>query len=160
NPAGIGDINSGGANPIPGHERADGGDDESLTFGNNSHPGPSHKFPPSREDSKNKSKAGQNGSTTVPQEPTKNVNSTEVTTSVADPVFSYPDPADPSKRTNTRKVTGRNTPSAVDAVFNFRNFWDGRAQNVCNGANPFGARDNSSHLLVVDGSGKLAPAHV
>jgi len=92
--------------------------------------------------------------------PNANLTSTEITTSVPDPVFSYGDPADPSKRINTRKVTGRNTPSAVDAVFNFRNFWDGRAQNVCNGANPFGARDNSSHLLVVDGTGKLAPAHV
>src|ERR1051326_1042217 len=160
NPAGIGDINTGGAIPIPGHERAHGGDDESLTFGNNDHPGPNHKFPPSRQDLKNKGKGNQNGSTGVAPEPTKNVNSTELTTTVADPVFSYPDPSDPSKRINTRKVTGRNTPSAVDAVFNFRNFWDGRAQNVCNGANPFGARDKASHLLVVDGDGKLGPAHV
>jgi cytochrome c peroxidase len=87
-------------------------------------------------------------------------NSVETGTSVADPVFSVPDPNDPSKRINTRKVTGRNTPSAVDAVFNFRNFWDGRAQNECNGANPFGARDGATHLLVVDGDGKLGPAHV
>src|SRR6185437_10677138 len=87
-------------------------------------------------------------------------NSVETDTSIPDPVFSFLDPNDAGKRINTRKVTGRNTPSAVDAVFNFRNFWDGRAQNVCNGANPFGARDNSSHLLVVDGDGKLAPAHV
>ena len=87
-------------------------------------------------------------------------NSVEMNTSIADPVFSYPDPDDSTKRINTRKTTGRNTPSAVDAVFNFRNFWDGRAQNVCNGANPFGARDNSSHLLVVDGDGNLGPAHV
>ncbi len=87
-------------------------------------------------------------------------NSVETDRSVADPVFSFPDPSDPTKRINTRRVTGRNTPSAVDAVFNNRNFWDGRAQNVCNGANPFGARDNSTHLLVVDGDGKLGPAHV
>ncbi|HEY7402406.1 MAG TPA: cytochrome c peroxidase, partial [Candidatus Angelobacter sp.] len=87
-------------------------------------------------------------------------NSVETGSSVADPVFSVPDPNDPTKRINTRKVTGRNTPSAVDAVFNFRNFWDGRAQNECNGANPFGARDGSTHLLAVDGDGKLGPAHV
>ncbi|MGZ4844886.1 MAG: cytochrome-c peroxidase, partial [Candidatus Angelobacter sp.] len=80
--------------------------------------------------------------------------------SVADPVFSYPHPEDSSKRVNVRRVTGRNTPSAVNAVFNFRNFWDGRAQNVCNGANPFGARDNSLHLLVLGTDGKLGPAHV
>ena len=92
--------------------------------------------------------------------PHPNLTSVELTTSVPDPVFSYGDPANSTNRINTRKVTGRNTPSAVDAVFNFRNFWDGRAQNVCNGANPFGARDKSSHLLVVDGDGKLGPAHV
>jgi cytochrome c peroxidase len=90
----------------------------------------------------------------------QNSTSIELTVGTPDPVFSYSDPADGSKRINTRKVTGRNTPSAVNAVFNFRNFWDGRAQNVCNGANPFGARDNSTHLLVVDGEGKLGPAHV
>jgi cytochrome c peroxidase len=87
--------------------------------------------------------------------------STEITTSVADPVFSFPDPNDSTRRINTRKVTGRNTPSVVDAVFNFRNFWDGRAQNVCNGADPFGARDGQSHLMVTDESGtKLGPALV
>jgi len=89
-----------------------------------------------------------------------NLSSVEVDNTVADPVFSYPDPSDASKRINTRKTTGRNTPSAVDAVFNNRNFWDGRAQNVCNGMNPFGARDKSGQLLVVDGEGKLAVAHV
>jgi len=40
---------------------------------------------------------------------------------------------------NVRQVTGRNTPSAVDAVFNFRNFWDGRANNTFNGVDPFGS---------------------
>src|ERR1043165_8519791 len=92
NPPGIGDINSGGSNPLPGHDRADGGDDEGLTFGKDSHPGPTHKFPPSRENLKNRGKDNQRGNMTVPQEPTKNVNSTEVTTSIADAVFSYPDP--------------------------------------------------------------------
>jgi cytochrome c peroxidase len=88
-------------------------------------------------------------------------NSVEVTTSIADPVFSFPDPAKAGKRINTRKVTGRNTPSAVNAVFNFRNFWDGRAQNTCNGANPFGARDGQAHLMVTDETGEeLGPALV
>ena len=158
NPAGTGDVNSTtNGNPIPGHERASGGDDESLSYGS-SKPGPNHKFP-SKTDSNSKSKAGQSGQDTHP-DGVKNTNSVELTATVADPVFSYADPADPGRRINTRKVTGRNTPSAVDAVFNFRNFWDGRAQNVCNGANLFGARDSSTHLLVVDGDGKLGPAHV
>jgi cytochrome c peroxidase len=90
-----------------------------------------------------------------------NTRSIEMTISTPDPVFSFPDPADSSKRINTRKVTGRNTPSAVDAVFNYRNFWDGRAQNTCNGSNPFGARDKQSHLLIGDSTdGNLGPAFV
>jgi cytochrome c peroxidase len=61
--------------------------------------------------------------------------------------FSFPDPADSTKMINTRRVEPRNTPSVVNAVYNFRNFWDGRAQNVCNGANPFGDRDTTSHFF-------------
>ena len=57
------------------------------------------------------------------------VASVETGTSVPDPVFSYPDPDASGQVINTRRTTGRNTPSAVNAVFNFRNFWDeiGRA---------------------------------
>src|SRR5262249_48641381 len=84
--------------------------------------------------------------------------SVENDTTVIDPVFSVPDPADPPKRINTRRTTGRNTPSAVDAVFNYRNFWDGRAQNECNGANPFGSRDGQSHIMVTDDNGTIGPA--
>lgn len=89
------------------------------------------------------------------------VTSLEMDNSTADPVFSYPDPTDAAKVINTRKTTGRNTPSVVDAVFNYRNFWDGRAQNVCNGGNPFGSRDKQSHLLLGDNlDNKLGPAVV
>ncbi|HKR96222.1 MAG TPA: cytochrome c peroxidase [Candidatus Angelobacter sp.] len=85
--------------------------------------------------------------------------SAENDTSSPDPIFSYPDPNSPTKRINTRRVTGRNTPSVVDAVFNYRNFWDGRAQNECNGANPFGSRDGQSHLMVTDETGtSIGPA--
>jgi hypothetical protein len=42
---------------------------------------------------------------------------------------------------NTRRVTGRNAPSAINAAYSFRNFWDGRANNNFNGFNPFGDRD-------------------
>lgn len=42
---------------------------------------------------------------------------------------------------NVRQTTGRNTPSVINAVFNLRNFWDGRAQTIFNGADPFGKRD-------------------
>ncbi len=48
---------------------------------------------------------------------------------------------------NTRRVEPRNTPSVINAVFNFRNFWDGRAQNEFNGVNPFGSRDPNAKVL-------------
>jgi cytochrome c peroxidase len=41
-----------------------------------------------------------------------------------------------------RKVEPRNTPPHINAVFNHRNFWDGRASNIFNGLNPFGRRGN------------------
>jgi len=46
--------------------------------------------------------------------------------------------------TNMRRVTARNTPSNINAVFNFNNFWDGRAHFVFNGVNPFGPLDPSA----------------
>ncbi|MEH2217264.1 MAG: cytochrome c peroxidase [Nostoc sp.] len=46
----------------------------------------------------------------------------------------------------TRRVEPRNTPTIINAVFNFRNFWDGRAQNSFNGVNPFGLRDPNAKL--------------
>jgi len=49
---------------------------------------------------------------------------------------------------NLRQVTSRNAPSVINAVFNARNFWDGRARNLFNGANPFGASDTRSNALV------------
>src|SRR3954447_3300183 len=56
---------------------------------------------------------------------------------------------------NVRRSTGRNTPSAINAVFNFRNFWDGRAQNDFNGVNPFGNRDAGARVAQVNGSGGI-----
>src|SRR5262249_39793206 len=51
----------------------------------------------------------------------------------------------------TRRVTGRNTPTNINAVFNHRNFWDGRAQNEFNGNNPFGIRDPNANVLINSG---------
>ena len=48
---------------------------------------------------------------------------------------------------NVRRVEPRNTPTVINAVFNFRQFWDGRAQNDFNGVNPFGARDPSAQVV-------------
>lgn len=40
-----------------------------------------------------------------------------------------------------RNVEPRHTPTTVNAVYNFRNFWDGRANNIFNGVSVFGRRD-------------------
>jgi len=73
---------------------------------------------------------------------------TEDETSVADPVFSTADGNGGS--INVRRSTPRNAPSVINAVFNYRNFWDGRAQNIFNGVNPFGTGDPGAHLLQVN----------
>lgn len=67
--------------------------------------------------------------------------------SAVDKVEVQPDPIFNVKGINVRQVTDRNTPSTVNAVFNFRNFWDGRAQNEFNGVNPFGSRDKAAFVL-------------
>jgi len=46
-----------------------------------------------------------------------------------------------SNGNNMRRVTARNTPSVINAVYNFNNFWDGRAHFMFNGVNPFGPLD-------------------
>ena len=48
---------------------------------------------------------------------------------------------------NTRRVEPRNTPSMINAVFNHRQFWDGRAENFFNGVNHLGARDPAGQGL-------------
>ncbi|HVM96970.1 MAG TPA: cytochrome-c peroxidase, partial [Candidatus Acidoferrales bacterium] len=53
-------------------------------------------------------------------------------------------------RANTRRVEPRNTPSVINAVFNHRQFWDGRAENVFNGVNHLGQRDASAKLFRAD----------
>jgi cytochrome c peroxidase len=67
--------------------------------------------------------------------------------SPVDKVEVVPDPIFNVKGINVRQVTERNTPSTINAVFNFRNFWDGRAQNEFNGVNPFGSRDKDAFVL-------------
>ncbi|HEX6827370.1 MAG TPA: cytochrome c peroxidase, partial [Burkholderiales bacterium] len=47
-----------------------------------------------------------------------------------------------------RNVEPRNTPTVINAVFNFRNFWDGRARNEFNGVNPIGDLDPYARVLL------------
>jgi cytochrome c peroxidase len=64
---------------------------------------------------------------------------------------------------NTRAVEPRNTPTVINAIFNYRNFWDGRANNIFNGRNPFGPRDPTAgsdplnSVLAADPFGNLSP---
>jgi len=71
-------------------------------------------------------------------------------TSAADPVWSISDGN--GGMVNVRRSTPRNAPPVINAVFNYRNFWDGRAQRTFNGVNPFGAGDPNASLLQVDPS--------
>ncbi len=50
---------------------------------------------------------------------------------------------------NTRRVTDRNTPSVINAAYNFRQFWDGRANNAFNGESPWGPRDPNAGIWIV-----------
>lgn len=61
---------------------------------------------------------------------------------------------------NLRRVTPRNAPSVINAVFNVRNFWDGRAQRVFNGVNPWGARDAGATVWRASVPGLLAKVKI
>ncbi|MBL8037657.1 MAG: hypothetical protein JNN16_09175 [Nitrospira sp.] len=52
--------------------------------------------------------------------------------------------------TNVRRVEPRNTPTVINAVFNHRQFWDGRADNVFNGVNEMGDRDPNARVFRAD----------
>jgi cytochrome c peroxidase len=56
----------------------------------------------------------------------------------------------------TRRDEPRNTPSVINAIYNIRNFWDGRANNIFNGVNPFGLRDPTAGLVVTQPDGSVA----
>lgn len=67
---------------------------------------------------------------------------------------------------SVRQTTGRNSPSVINAVYNFRNFWDGRANNRFNGLDPFGDRrpydaTSTNNIMQFDTkSKKYQPVHV
>ena len=60
----------------------------------------------------------------------------------------------------TRRVPPRNTPSTINAVFNYRNFWDGRANNSFNGVSPFGSRDTDAKVLELLPDGTTVPTTI
>jgi len=56
---------------------------------------------------------------------------------------------------NTRRVEPRNTPTVINAIFNHRQFWDGRASNIFNGVNPFGENDPNAVVYKKMANGNL-----
>lgn len=54
--------------------------------------------------------------------------------------------------TGTRRVEPRNVPTMINSIFNYRNFWDGRANNVFNGSSTWGDRDPNAGVWVKTGA--------
>jgi cytochrome c peroxidase len=61
---------------------------------------------------------------------------------------------------NVRRVEPRNTPTTINAAFNLRNFWDGRANEIFNGVNPFGRRDTNARILEAQMDGSVCAIQV
>lgn len=61
---------------------------------------------------------------------------------------------------NTRRVEPRNTPTVINAAFNHRQFWDGRASNIFNGVNPFGDNDPYAFVYRTDAFENMVPVNV
>ena len=61
---------------------------------------------------------------------------------------------------NVRRVEPRNTPTVINAVFNHRQFWDGRADNVFNGVSGLGDRDPNALVYRVDDPYNPVPIQV
>lgn len=66
-------------------------------------------------------------------------------TTVVDPVFRI-------GTQNTRSVGGRQAGPTVNAVFNFTQFWDGRASSIFNGVNPLGPLDPNALIWTTTGA--------
>ncbi len=77
-----------------------------------------------------------------------------VTAAGVEKVTEVPDPVFHVNGFNVRQVTGIQSPSVINAVFNHRNFGNGRAQPDFNGVNPFGARDMNARAWVLSVTGQ------
>lgn len=77
----------------------------------------------------------------------------DVGVAVFDPVFNL-------LGLNTRRAEPRNTPTVINAAFNRDQFWDGRAEPVFNGVNPFGVRDSEARVLRAAGPDRIEAVRV
>jgi cytochrome c peroxidase len=77
----------------------------------------------------------------------------DVTVPVADPVFNI-------DGINIRRNEPRNSPTMINAAFNFNSFWDRRASNLFNGVSVHGAGDEAARVLRATGLNHLSPVKV
>ncbi len=77
-----------------------------------------------------------------------NFSTAERTGSANDDCNRFADSVFHVSNTGTRRVEPRNTPTVINSVFNHRNFWDGRANNIFNGSSPWGDRDPDAGVWV------------
>jgi len=61
-------------------------------------------------------------------------------------IFNVTNPGHLDTQSRVRRAEARNAPTVINTVFNFDNFWDGRASFIFNGVNPFGFRDRRNTL--------------
>ncbi len=61
---------------------------------------------------------------------------------------------------NVRRIPNRNTPTVINAAFNRRVFWDGRADHIFNGVNPFGVRDPNASVLKATNRDVIEPVKI
>ena len=57
-------------------------------------------------------------------------------------------------RENARRVSTRNAPTIINSAYNYRSFWDGRANNLFNGETPYGLRDPVAGVWILE-NGKV-----
>ena len=71
-----------------------------------------------------------------------------------------PDPIFNVGGVNVRRVQPRNTPTMINAIFTFRQFWDGRGNAIFNGVDAFGPRNPNARVLQVQADGSVVPVAV
>jgi len=81
-------------------------------------------------------------------------NPVDLGTPLPDPVFNV------GGQLSVRAVEHRNTPSTINAVFNFTNFWDGRANPYFTGRTSFGNQDQGATILVNRPGTGLVSEHI
>ena len=72
-----------------------------------------------------------------------------------DDCWGEPDPLHNVGGINVRQVTGRNAPSAVNAIHYIDNFWDGRARSDFNGNDPGGQGNPDATIRQIDLDGNI-----